>query len=269
MSERPILFSAPMVRAILAGTKTQTRRLVTKGTAICGSAPWAWLRFDEASPTTSGCTLLVPGDHPDNPGDGAVHRVRPRIQPADRLWVRETWTAGPTDDNDPPRTIGYVANRTAVFFDEPDKPVPIEGADLLWAWERLRNRPSIFMPRWASRIALAVKEVRVERLHDITEEDARAEGVEAAMFSETWKYIHEDPEGHGGVFDAMAPLSEEECVEAGVRLIFHHKPSILSSARDQYAQLWDSINRNRAPWASNPFVWVVRFSRVAAAKGAA
>jgi hypothetical protein len=92
------------------------------------------------------------------------------------------------------------------------------------------------MPRWASRLTLAVEEVRVERLLDITEDDARAEGVER------------DPDGCDG-WRGYGSL--------GIRGGY-----TWTTARDSFADLWDSINADRAPWASNPWVWVVRFSRV-------
>ena len=239
MAERPILFSAPMVRAILAGKKTQTRRLVTRGTASCGSAPWAWLRFDEAFPTSNGAhTLLVPGDHPDNPGDGAVHRVHCRIQPGDLLWVRETWgfrggswcNRTPTmqdvyiayrADPDPNRTLRTFRKRSENHSAFPGLPKQPAGGLKDYAKWWASWRPSIFLPRWASRITLAIDSVRVERLQAITEEDARAEGVE------------------------------------------HHKPAegdqngLVNAARYNYERLWDKINGKRAPWATNPWVWVI------------
>ena len=143
MTERPILFSGPMVRAILAGAKTQTRRLVKlprwaePGTLEEGTEGVL------AVARVSGCLADVPCPY------GA---------PGDDLWVRETWRA---DDFDPPGTI-YAA-------DHPDLLDDVRGI--------IRWRPSIHMPRNRSRITLRVASVRVERLHDITEDDARAEGV--------------------------------------------------------------------------------------------
>src|SRR5690349_14568974 len=131
MKERPILFSAPMVRAIVDGSETQTRRVVKPQLPPCygilgGGTQWA-------DPITG-------------------KRVRcPYGQPGDRLWVRETWTTRKGLDQVPPReisksqSIGYIA-------DIADAP-----------WEG-RIRPSIHMPRWASRITLEITGVRVERL---------------------------------------------------------------------------------------------------------
>jgi hypothetical protein len=178
VKERPILFSGPMVRAILDGQKTQTRRIVKPQPSIEGQEP---------------------------------HLVRcPYGVPGDRLWVRETWgEGGMTKPGDP---ASYAA-------DWPDA-----GAIRKW-------RPSIHMPRWASRIDLEVTAVRVERLQAITEEDARAEGAAHRI-------------ARGG--DLSGALEGETPIQH----VAH------------FRDLWDSINGERTPWASNPWVWVVSFKRV-------
>ena len=148
--ERPILFSAPMVRAILAGTKTQTRRVV-KG------APEDW---SPVQPQVYAPTIVdrhgfeQPGPDAFGAGDAqGDHWIRcPYGQPGDRLWVRETWAQH-----------GVSAVYRA---DSGDRPA---GAGM---W-----RPSIHMPRWASRITLEVTGVKVERLQGISEADAIAEGI--------------------------------------------------------------------------------------------
>ncbi len=154
MKERPILFSAPMIRALLAGTKTQTRRIMNpqpehlqhyeyKGEVLYDGEHrlWWWKRrwFD----------LLLDSKHERN----QLAYSNPYGAPGDRLWVRETHT---------------IVNGSAFY--RADGPWPqAYGPEPKW-------KPSIFMPRWASRISLEVTGVRVERLHEITEEDARAEG---------------------------------------------------------------------------------------------
>jgi hypothetical protein len=163
MMERPILFSAPMVRAILDGTKTQTRRVV-KG------APenWAPMQPEVFSPTVvdrHGDEQPGPDAYGAGNDDGSDWIRCPYGQPGDTLWVRETWAR---DDED-----GALMYRADVGCDT--------DAD---AWEqgrlegvpRYRWRPSIHMPRAASRIALGVAGVRVERLHQISRGDAMAEG---------------------------------------------------------------------------------------------
>lgn len=142
MKEKPILFSGPMVRALLAGTKTQTRRVV-KGEAL------RWLVDDK----------FTPGFVADS-----ENRLCPYGQPGDRLWVRETWAAPHSDDGRPPRSI--QCDQVSIHYAATE----VRGG-LLW-------RPSIHMPRWTSRITLEVTGVRVERLQDISDADALAEGVD-------------------------------------------------------------------------------------------
>ncbi len=158
MVEHPILFSGPMVRAILSGAKTQTRRVVKPQPQ---GHHWEGLpghRFVVEAGAGSASWVFA-HSIPQNP-DSDVEWIRcPFGAPGDLLWVRETWRA---DDFDDTRAL-YAA----------DMP-----ADALAAGRSVvRWRPSIHMPRGRSRITLRVTSVRVERLHAITEEDARAEGV--------------------------------------------------------------------------------------------
>ena len=142
MKERPILFSGPMVRALLAGTKTQTRRVVKK------------LPITLNRETNS---LEVDGENIAN-GRFAKLVACPYGQPGDRLWVRETFGHFERNDNFTPGC--------EVFYRADGECLEIK------PW-----RPSIHMPRWASRITLEITSVRVERLQDISEADAIAEGV--------------------------------------------------------------------------------------------
>ena len=192
MKERPILFSAPMVRAILDGTKTQTRRVVKHCKCKITGAELA--------------ACEIAGEV--NAGD---YTNCPYGQPGNRLWVRETWAAPHSEDARPPSAIQCDWMRIHYAATE-------DRGGLLW-------RPSIHMPRWASRITLEVTGVRVERLHDISAEDAIAEGVR----------VHED---------------------------HHGKPrgSIYSPVQ-AYRDLWESIN-GAGSWDANPWVWVVEFKRV-------
>ncbi len=196
MKERPILFSAPMVRAILAGTKTQTRRVAKH-------------------PLAQNLSYIVDigkgwfGDE-----EGEVQIRCPYGQPGDRLWVRETWQA--VSGNDRARHImthprpdrGWLEYAATPRADEP-----------AYKW-----RPSIHMPRWASRITLEVTGVRVERLQDISEADAMAEGVHYSLL---------------------------EKIQAGQD----------RWARHAYKKLWETINGSDS-WDLNPWVWVVEFKRV-------
>lgn len=146
MRERSILFSAPMVRAILAGHKTQTRRPVA---------------FDVAN----ACT------HANGATSPAVLTRCPYGQPGDRLWVREAWRTYKSLDECPPRSIESGAGLSYIA-DEIESP-PGFG----------RYRHARFIPRWASRITLEVMSVRVERLYEMTATDAMAEGIDCQSLS--------------------------------------------------------------------------------------
>jgi hypothetical protein len=176
--ERPILFSAPMVRAILAGTKTQTRR-VAKGLAL----EWLSEGFEPA---------FVADD---------ANRLCPYGQPGDRLWVREAWAK-----------THCLGHEMFVYRAEDNR------TDYGGPW-----KPSIHMPRGASRILLKIVSVRVERLQDISGNDCIAEGV--------WR-VEDKALGRSG-----------EAVAA-------------------YRDLWEQINAPGS-WDANPWVWVVEFRRVA------
>lgn len=169
MKTRPILMSAPMVRAILAGTKTQTRRVV------------------KPVPSTLVDGFYLPfKDEPNNwhgfGGDLIYwYGSCPYGQPGDRLWVRETWMPDPPCDG----TWGYTAwagSRIGQIAAVPERFQHPAFCNYRASWlhgtDGLRWTPGIHMPRWASRITLEVTGVRVERLQDISEKDAWAEGCE-------------------------------------------------------------------------------------------
>lgn len=215
MKERPITFSAPMVRAILATQKTQTRRTLN---------PQPELAIMDAESTSAlraaqDVGLVPSADMPRwrwrgtfcMPWPNSIRHASPYGVPGDRLWVRETWSIDPHPGEcrgDNPRTPdgGEVMYRATDGWDGP--------------W-----RSSRYMPRWASRLTLEVTSVRAERLQTISESDALAEAVDP----------FECPSG------PATPCA--------------------SSA---FAELWDSINSKRAPWASNPWVWAITFRRLAA-----
>lgn len=220
MKERGILFSASMVRAILAGTKTQTRRVCKPATA--DSIRWA-MGGDDERPAISffeggwnGPAWYVHSE--EYPEEGSLSFACPYGQPGDRLWVRETWA--PFDS-----------------FNENMAPPEARAcyrADHSFAIEPTRWKPSIFMPRWASRITLEVTDIRVERLQDISEADAWAEGVESTNL----------PDPYVDSFGLTTP------------------------GRAGYAQLWESINGPES-WDANPWVWCISFKSVAAQERAA
>lgn len=238
--ERPILFSAPMVRAILAGTKTQTRRLIKpvgndEGFVLqdYGDGFWPYRSEDGES-----------GFYRDRNGYDTEERIKcPYGRPGDRIWVKETWQYYDwTDDGEP--CIRYAADNATAW---PETGTEEWGEKLQDVWEALsmnenyaidmaardrRWRPSIHMPRWASRITLEVTGVKVERLQDISEADAMAEGIVNA--------------GDGNGYQ-LADTS-------------HYA----GTADESYASLWESIN-GPGSWDANPWVWCVSFTRLEAA----
>lgn len=226
MGERPILCSAPMVRALLAGRKTQTRRVVKPGMYI-----WEGQSEDD-------CEHIY--QHDPRFGEKCAKLVPcPYGAPGDRLWVRETWRteelADGTDGVRFPDGAFCACENTPEVGDAWGSQHSAKSARRGTVW-----RPSIHMPRWASRITLEVTGVRVERLQDISEEDARAEGAQVVPFypddgfplSDGWTHVGDDG----------------KCV-------------LYTSARDSFRSLWESIN-GADSWAENPWVWVVSFKRV-------
>lgn len=157
--EKPILFSAPMVRAILDGRKTMTRRVVKPQPEYFKQYPhWRWKPSSKFGPFAI--------DHGDNPS------IFGKYIPGDVLWVRETWH--PSARLGTEYEIEYRADEARRTVDAGwEGPTPQIDAAIGKGW-----RPSIFMPRWASRITLEITEVRVERLQEITEADARSEGAD-------------------------------------------------------------------------------------------
>lgn len=150
MRERPIIFSAPMVRAILEGRKTQTRRIVKP-------QPWPGIPFIGID----GTVATWRRDYGDDTSMMSLVRLS-HGQPGDRLWVKETWANRDSDGD----AITPIYRADGEEYEDGD------GCGFVPRW-----RPSIHMPRSASRIDLEITGVRVERLRDISNEDARAEGV--------------------------------------------------------------------------------------------
>jgi hypothetical protein len=222
MTDRPISFKAPMIRALLDGTKTQTRRLIkpqpaddyTKFAGFIGGreelrAVFASYEY-QSTPVKSKVLFGV----------------------GNRLWVKEAWSGTHVFKDTPP------SQRES--FATPDGPCL---RDELWYWadgdpqngDWEKPRPSIHMTRWASRLTLIVTDVRVQRLQDISEADAIAEGVES---TEHWR--PKDVEGK--------PFGDKWWDDA---TFWAHYPQLA------YASLWNHINGAGA-WEANP--WVVAYS---------
>jgi len=167
---RPILFGAPMLRAIIAGEKTVTRRLVRP--TVGGQRRWLTPALLARSPWAVMCKGGAQMEHPKG---GPLAWIRcPYGDAGDRLWVRETWQT---------HTAPLDRDRAQVIY-RADGEVHHEGDPMTW-------RSAMYMPRWASRITLEVVSVGCERLHAITDEDARREGVvDRTAFAVLWDEIN-------------------------------------------------------------------------------
>jgi hypothetical protein len=210
MTERPIPFSAEMVRTILAGRKTQTRRKMK-----VQPYPDSIVTVEHFNQTV----IDRHGDMQPGPeifgalwGNGEYGLRCPYGAPGDLLWVREAWRAPSQYDDWPPSRIPpsveaqYIADARAPWIS--------------------RYRHARFMPRWASRITLEVESVRVERLQDITQKDAIAEGA---------------PESHSDIDRISRRLGYQDF------------------SRSWFAQKWGDIP---GAWEANPWVWVIEFEKV-------
>lgn len=203
MRERPILFSKPMVLALLAGTKTQTRRVLRDGDWL--DPKEGVIRMANVGPATTGFQSVA----------------CPYGEPSSRLWVREAWRAPARYDEMPPRDVLTTAN-IRYEADGYQRIGTFDAINLSEPWGKLR--PSMFMPRWASRITLEVVSVRVEKLQDISEADGRAEGCRCNK-------------------DTLAETGHD-------------------TYRDAYSDLWEQIN-GIGSWDLNPWVWAIEFRRLA------
>lgn len=184
-TERPILFSGPMVNAILEDRKTQTRRIMKEN--------------------TDGCPYGIPGD---------------------RLWVRESWA--PLSNFDPAE-LGYL------YRADYHKGLEKKDGDQKW-------KPSIHMPRAASRITLEITGLKVERLQDISSADCIAEGIESDVFDQTIgfrNYLEKN--------DFFVHWADGKDFD--------------DAAKESYQSLWNTINGPDS-WAQNPWVWAIQFKRI-------
>lgn len=218
--ERPVIFGPESIRAILSGSKTQTRRVISPQ-PVHDERLNVW-QF------SASLRASEQGDYFDDKNDFPESWLNfcPYGKPCDRLWVRETWQyVGPGSgccDSCDDEALANPANHSIgnVWYRADPKDYGI-------TW-----RPSIFMLRWASRITLQIESIRVERLQEISEDDAKAEGLLE------WKL--DDMPAYEGARD-----------------------SLHVTAVSAYASLWNSINLKRGyGWSLNPWVWVVTFSQV-------
>lgn len=211
---KPILFSGAMVRALLEGRKSQTRRTMKPQI----DRRWNIDKHDDA-------LRVCKNEHePSQVCDWVI--IKPAFEVGDLLWVRETWWEIPEpsrkqlfDGADTWPKVAYNADESEISREQ--------NREMGW-----KLRPSIFMPRWASRITLEVTGVKAERLQDISEEDAKAEGCSP------WPH------------DPNQPMTSGEL-------------GSLFPYRGGYACLWDDINdKAGARWFDNPWVWAYECRQV-------
>ncbi|MBP3406742.1 MAG: hypothetical protein J6N18_11615 [Kiritimatiellae bacterium] len=214
MTERPILFNTEMVRAILDGRKTQTRRIIKPQPTNPRWNNIGWVGWD----------------------DGHGYQMKAPCNPGDILWVRETWVFDSGDED----------YGTGCFMYKADMPIHIDakdtahGDDVDITSEDYKWHPSIHMPKEAARIFLRVKDVRVERLQDITVLDAINEGCCGTICDHA---------------DANPELGCTDCYNTGW----------LERPETEFALLWDTtVKKADLPvygWEANPWVWVIKFER--------
>ncbi len=225
MADKPIIFSTPMVQALLNGRKTQTRRLIKPQPYTVESVVFTWEGPKSSFLCGPEAVISNLRDH------GAV-----RYAPGDRLYVREAWRAPLHADDVPPREIDRL---TGIQFAADGMPLGPFG----------RLRASIHMPRSASRLTLAVTEVRVQRLQEISEADAMAEGGICEA------YERQVGEGYGDCWSYS-----------------HGQEKGADSARESFRDLWNSLHpsiirrssgtskANPGAWDENPWVAAISFT---------
>lgn len=220
-TERPILFRPELVKAILDGRKVQTRRLVKPQPDTRGFIATGWCRCDDCGndyrrapkKCKCGCSLFKTNHAKVSP------QFCPFGKPGDVLWVRETWQQVEQHGATVRPVKQLRESMQGVCFKADGSNCPITHGEVELVW-----RPSIHMPRWASRLSLEITGVRVERLKEISEADAIAEGFES---------------------------SADHC-PPGTWL--NDSISI-----DRFARSWDANNKPGAQWADNPWLWVLEF----------
>ncbi len=256
MKERPILFKGAMVQAILDGRKTQTRRPVTPQPPAAAVKPWCIVRSSDSSWTgTWGWTDSVGAEPPRYVVDG----VRcPLGVAGEQLWVREAFQVFERTSLEQGEEWSQVTKRLRTDIDEPPSArwwrlayrADGELEDVTW-------RPSIHMPRWASRIQLEMEWIRAQRLHDITDEEAIAEGI-APLFTDEEMKARPELESCRGMWRNYL---WHGCARGKVMDQWAYQSSGYLSARDSFSSLWESVY-GAGSWVQNPWVWVVNFKRV-------
>lgn len=257
IKERPILFNGEMVRAILSGQKTQTRRLM-KPQPVRHSKrdlKWEW-RPKEGSKSYARWNGDTNSDHCQHCGLMAKHS--PFGMMGDQLWVRETWE--PLEFSDHEIGVQYAATPYSNTRKENDTYWFTVGEDEVDKWTARSGKrfPNIHMPRWASRITLEVTNVRVERLNEISASDCLLEGIDLPVPANCETFGHARPEG----FSDWSASKQEDWVKGIARSIYFARCADLQNHIDAFAKLWESIS-GPGSWKQNPWVWVIEFKKAA------
>ncbi|MFI2852711.1 hypothetical protein ACH677_11280 [Klebsiella aerogenes] len=225
MKERGIIFNGEMVRAILDGRKTQTRRIMKLQPKPSKSRPGDFWFSSKKLESMVHVSDLAPGNSPIADYHLFIQEhCCPFGAVGDRIWVREAFRvhSRATDV----ATLVYKASERNSWTEQTHR-VPVAVCNKPATPEKWT--PSLHMPRWASRILLEITDVRVERLNAISQEDAQAEGMELTG----WRPTYSDPDSGGEVWTPY----------------------------DKFARLWESIY-GEGSWKVNPWVWVIEFKRV-------
>lgn len=254
VKERPILMSAPMVRALLEGRKTQTRRVVKP-------QPHDIATVHQDCETEEWGQLWYSLDRRRDPTVEHWEPFRcPYGKPGDRLWLREAWRTAKVNDHLSPKQMIQACRDAGWKSGKAWAPIEYLSDGYRANWKTFpgetgRYRHARFMPRDYSRITLEITEVRVQRLQDISEADAIAEGVDEK------------------------PLSRGEIRLSDWWVDYLMPKNSLVCARHSYASLWDSLNGKREggrkthskahalsaekySWDANPWVWAISFKAV-------
>lgn len=239
IKERPILFSAPMVNIIIQGRKTQTRRRIADFQQIEENddkehvKKYPNMRFMAGGQKDPRYGFLFFASTAEKIATEYLPSHCPYGKPGDRLWVREThayiWPSEQEPEDIKECRIEYRADTNGYCL--PGQwPDDMRDDDDCPKW-----KPSIHMPRWASRINLEITNIRVERLQDISKEDAVSEGIQELP-------------SRRGYYDPIAPST----ISLG-----HY----YTDPRCAFSVLWESINGDDS-WTKNPWVWVIEFKRI-------
>lgn len=280
MADRPILFSGPMVRAILEGRKTQTRRMLNNSSLLFNGAGWpkglnfsdmrlykAWVDGGPSPAGNPGPYLkadwpygkLIEGDDRAD-AEWLMARLYPKMQPGDRLWVKETWYCDHTDCQRGPYLLpqGFSLDE---LIDDGFMHYRATHDGNIWEAGQPKWRTPLHLPRWASRLTLTVTDVRVERLQDISEADAAAEGLFFEQPTEAdreWAKVYAEENGGSPEISAVWTIPGTDCG-------FGPRPRVPlwgPTPKSAFQSLWDSINGKRegARWDDNPWVAAYTFT---------